>query len=320
MISTVMVGKEEVKKIMQGVQEVLFDYTPQNAEIFSQELEDIEDKDKLLQIRHKLQDAKAIWNQVRTMGSEQLKTLFQEMKPGDVQNLLKVVNARIDNINLKNMFSHNAEVSGMINMALSTIEFKFRKRGENILEIGSDIREQMAKKQKALSQELTDNIDQDDDEYISLLEEIQQFFADHGFEPASLAEAKEDIKFMDQAMERIKEINRRNANLQAKYRGDSKYVKAHKRIRRFEKRTNTVLLSEKEVEQCHALNMMKDVIDEMLTNRKEMITNEPEFYSQLISAIAQTLQSIKVKAKHKDREYIAGILSDVYLKEFNGWR
>lgn len=319
-ISTVMVGKEEVKKIMQGVQEVLFDYTPQNAEIFSQELEEIEDKDKLLQIRHKLQDAKAIWNQVRTMGSEQLKTLFQEMKPGDVQNLLKVVNARIDNINLKNMFSHNAEVSGMINEALATIDFKFRKRGENILEIGSDIREQMAKKQKALSQELTDNIDQDDDEYISLLEEIQQFFADHGFEPASLAEAKEDIKFMDQAMERIKEINRRNANLQAKYRGDSKYVKAHKRIRRLEKRTNTVLLSEKEVELCHALNMMKDVIDEMLTNRKEMITNEPEFYSQLISAIAKTLQSIKVKAKHKDREYIAGILSDVYLKEFNGWR
>ena len=86
-------------------------------------------------------------------------------------------------------------------------------------------------------------------------------------------------------MERIKEINRRNANLQAKYRGDSKYVKAHKRIRRFEKRTNTVLLSEKEVEQCHALNMMKDVIDEMLTNRKEMITNEPEFYSQLIFVV-----------------------------------
>ena len=135
------------------------------------------------------------------------------MQPGDLQNLLKVVNARIDNVNLKNVFSHDAEVSGMINEALATIDFRFRKRGENELEIGSDCKEEMKQKLQALSGELQACIDMDDEEYISLLQLIQEHFAKRKFEVSSMAEAKEDIGFMDMAMERIKEINRRNANL-----------------------------------------------------------------------------------------------------------
>lgn len=318
--TVMMVSAQEVKEVMDGVAEVLFDYTPTNAEVFAQEMEEIEDRDKLLQIRHKLEDAKSIWNQVRTFGSEELKVLTQELQPGSLQNLLKVVNARLDNLNLKNVFSHDTEVSSMINEALATIDFKFRKRGENELEIGSDIKDEMTQKRRLLSQEMQENIDQEDEEYVSLMEEIQRYFSKRRFEVGSMAEAKEDIGFMDQAMERIKEINRRNANLQKKYRGDAKFVKAHKRIRRYEQQEHKTMLTDSEVQQCKALNSIKDTIDEMLTNRKELIINEPEFTSQVIFAIAQTLQSIEVKAKPADRRYIADLIGGEYLKEFNGWR
>ncbi len=317
MANTVLVSAKEVQEIMGGVQEVLFDYTPTNAETFSQEMEEIEDRDKLLQIRHKLEDAKAVWNQVRTFGPEELKVLTKQLQPGDVQNLLKVVNARIDNLNLKFVFSHEAEVSGMINEALATIDFQFRKRGEGELEIGSDIKEEMTKKRRELSQEMVDNIDQDDEEYVSLMQMIQEYFAKRKFEVGSMAEAKEDIGFMDQAMARIKEINRRNANLQAKYRGDKKYVKAHKRIRSYEAKNKATMLSDKEVEQCKALNSIKDAIDVMLADRKELILNEPEFTSQVVAAIAQTLRTINVHAKPSDRRYIADIIGGEYIKEFN---
>lgn len=315
--NTVLVSEKEVKEKMQDVQEVLFDFTTHNAEVFAQELEEIDDRDKLLQIRQKLQNAKAVWNEVRTMGDDRLKEIAQRMQPGDVQNLLKAVNARIDNVNLKNVFSHEQEVSGMINEALATIDFKFRKRGENEMEIGSDIKDQMKQKRIELSNEMQDCIDPDDEEYISLTKIIQEHFAKKKFEVGSMAEAKEEIGFMDQCMARIRKINRENANLQAKYRGDSKYVRAHKKIRRHEQKFGETMLSDKEVRQCEALNRIKDTIDLLINNRRELIFNEPDFNAQVIGAVAKCLHEIDLKAKPDDRRYVAGVLAGEYLREFN---
>ena len=315
--NTVLVSEQEVKEKMQDVQEVLFDFTTHNAEVFAQELEEIDDRDKLLQIRQKLQNAKAVWNEVRTMGDDKLKDIVQRMQPGDVQNLLKAVNARIDNVNLKNVFSHEQEVSGMINEALATIDFKFRKRGENEMEIGSDIKDQMKQKRIELSNEMQDCIDPDDEEYISLTKVIQEHFAKKKFEVGSMAEAKEEIGFMDQCMARIRKINRENANLQAKYRGDSKYARIHKKIRRYEQKHGETLLSEKEIRQCEALNRIKDAIDLLISNRREIIFNEADFNAQVIGAVAKCLHEIDIKAKRDDRTYVAGILAGEYLREFN---
>lgn len=316
-VNTVMVSEAEVREKMADVREVLFDYTTQNAEVFSQELEEIEDRDKLLQIRHKLEVAKAVWNEVRTMGDDNLKELAQRMQPGDVQNLLKAVNARIDNVNLKNAFSHEQEVSGMINEALATIDFKFRKRGENEMEIGSDIKDQMKQARINLSNEMQECIDPDDEEYISLTKIIQEHFAKKKFEVGSMSEAKEEIGFMEACMERIRRINRANANLQAKYHGDSKYVRVHKKIRRHEQKFEKTVLSEKEVQQCEALNRIKETIDILVSNQKEMLFNEEYFNAQVIGAVAKCLREIELRAKPDDRRYVAGILAGEYLREFN---
>ncbi len=314
---TVLVNEKEVREKMQEVQEVLFDYTTTNAEMFAQEMEEIEDRDKLIQIRRKLEDAKAIWNEVRTFGTPELKEVTQRMQPGDVQNLLKAVNARIDNVNLKNTFEHEAEVSSMINEALATIDFKFRKRGENEMEIGSDIRDEMKQKRLQLSGEMMDCIDQEDDEYVSLMQVIQEHFAKRKFEIGSMADAKEEIGFMEQCMKRIREINRVNRNLQEKYHGDSKYVRIHKRIRKHEKSMDHAMLSDREVQQCQALNNIKAAIDLLVKNRQDIIFNEADFSTQVIAAVAQSLREINVPAKPADRRYIAGLVSGEYLREFN---
>lgn len=313
---TVLVSEKEVREKMLEAQEVLFDYTAQNAEVFAQELEEIDDRDKLLQLRKKLEAAKAVWNEVRTLGDEKLKNLAQSMQPGDVQNLLKAVNARIDNVNLKNVFSHEAEVSGMINEALATIDFKFRKVGENEMEIGSDIKDQMRQARVQLSNELQECIDTEDEEYVSLTRLIQEHFAKRKFEVGSMAEAKEEIGFMKQCMERIRRINRENANLQQKYHGDSKYVRAHKKIRRHEQKFGETVLTDKEVTQCEALNRIKDAIDLLITNRRELIFNEADFNAQVIGAVARCLHQIDLRAKPDDRRYVAGILAGEYLREF----
>ena len=317
MTETVLVSEPEVRQIMQDVQEVLFDYTATNAEIFAQELEEVEDRDMLIQIRHRLEEAKAVWNEVRTIGDEKLKELVQQMKPGDLQNLLRVVNARIDNVNLRNAFSHEAEVSAMINEALATIDFRFRKRGENELEIGTDVKNEMRQKWQTLCSELQTCIDQEDDEYVSLMKWIKEHLAKRKFEVGSMAEAKEDIGYMDEAMKRIREINRRNANLQKKYRDDVKFVIVHKRIRSREKESGKVVLSDKEVQQCQALNHIKDTIDLLIMNREQLINNEADFSAQVIYAVATALRDIEVKAKPDDRRYISNLIAGEYLREYN---
>lgn len=317
MTETVLVSPQEVRQIMQEVQEVLFDYTTTNAEIFAQELEEIEDRDKLIQIRHKLEEAKAVWNEVRTFGSDELKTMTQQMQPGDLQNLLKVVNARIDNVNLKNVFSHETEVSSMINEALATIDFKFRKRGENELEIGTDVKDEMKQLRMTLSCEMQACIDQEDDEYISLMKLIQEHFAKRKFEIGSMADAKEEIGFMDMAMKRIHEINRRNANLQKKYRGDAKYVRIHKRIRTHEEQQGKFVLSDEQIKQCNALNHIKDTIDLLIMNREQLICNEADFDVQVIAAVAKALRDVDVKAQPDDRRYISNLIAGEYLREYN---
>jgi len=185
------------------------------------------------------------------------------------------------------------------------------------LEIGTDIKDEMRQKRKALSNEMQACIDQDDEEYISLMQLIQEHFAKRNFEVGSMADAKEDIGFMDMAMERIREINRRNANLQKKYRGDVKFVRAHKRIRSHEQESGKTLLSPQEVEQCKALNYVKDAIDLLIMNREQLICNEAEFTAKVIYAVATALRGVKVDAQPDDRRYISNLIAGEYLREYN---
>ena len=77
------------------------------------------------------------------------------------------------------------------------------------------------------------------------------------------------------------------------------------------------MLSEKEVIQCDALNRIKDAIDLLISNRRELIFNEADFDAQVIGAVAKSLREIALKAKRDDRIYIAGLLATEYLREFN---
>lgn len=61
----------------------------------------------------------------------------------------------------------------MVNEALGTIEFKFHKKGSGELVINDNLKSELQNKKRALSDELADNIDQDDDDYVSLLDEIK---------------------------------------------------------------------------------------------------------------------------------------------------
>lgn len=111
---------------------------------------------------------------------------------------------------------HMADVSGIINIALSELDFEFKKGvPEEMRIVVNDIRERCDKVQA----EFEANFDKGEDKYVILADQFREYFRKKGFVPQNTAEAKESIEYMDTVMAKIREINRRNNLLKKKYRG-----------------------------------------------------------------------------------------------------
>lgn len=88
---------------MQEVQQVLFNYTTDNAEEFSSEISTIEDKQELLKLKKILIAARDCCNLVRTFGDDELKETFAKMELTKLPSLISEVQHHIDNINQKEL-------------------------------------------------------------------------------------------------------------------------------------------------------------------------------------------------------------------------
>ena len=104
-----------------------FNFTCDNPEEFRQEIDEIEDKDRLYELRSVLNDAKAILNQVRAFGDDELKEKIESLAFGGIPTLITEVTHRIERMNLFESTEHKADVSGIINVALSELEFEFKR-------------------------------------------------------------------------------------------------------------------------------------------------------------------------------------------------
>ena len=223
----IIVDKEQIVEQIKEIRSVLFNYTCDNPEEFRKEIDEIENKDNLYTLRSTLENAKAIINQVRAFGDEELKDKINSLPKGTIPTLITEVSHRIERMNFLESTEHKADVSGIINVALSELEFEFKKGiSEELRIIVNDIRERCEKVQA----EFEANFDKAEDKYVILAEEFREYFRKKGFVPQNTQEAKESIDYMDSVMKKIREINRRNNILKKKYQGDERFVRIHKRI------------------------------------------------------------------------------------------
>lgn len=111
-------------------------------EEFRKEIDEIDNKDSLYELRNTLSEAKAIVNQVRSFGDEETKKKLESLPMGTISTLITEVSHRIERINLLENTEHKSDVAGIINVALSELEFEFKKGvSEELRIIVNDIRE-----------------------------------------------------------------------------------------------------------------------------------------------------------------------------------
>lgn len=318
--TALMVSNEEIISQMKEIKEVLFNYAIENAEEFSRQINEVNDKEQLYKLRHTLEDAKALSNQVRSFGDDELKEKFSDMAIGSIPSLISEVQHRIQRINLLESTDHQTDVSGIIREALSMMEFEFKYKGKEELQIVyNDLRERY----ENVETEFGKNIDTEDDAYISLSEDFRKYFKKKGFTPDTVAEAKDDIQYMDAVLEKIKRINRANAVLRAKYKDDEKYVRVHKRIREENNRRKNsepkvrVLISESDVEIAKGLNAIKKAIDMQVYLDCNKLSNSGFFDQLVMQQLVTSLDAMNIETPRQDRVWMRSHIVNQYMEGYS---
>ncbi|MDR0972205.1 MAG: DEAD/DEAH box helicase family protein [Bacteroidales bacterium] len=306
--------KETIIAQMKQVKNVLFNFTTNNLEEFRKELDEIENKESLYELRNTLQNAKAIINQIRAFGDEELKNKIDSFSIGGMPALIQEVTHRIERINLLENTEHKADVSGIINVVLSELEFEFKKGlSEELRIIVNDIKEECER----IQAEFEANFDQKEDKYVILANEFREYFREKGFVPKNTEEAKESIAYMDKVMKKIREINRRNNILKKKYNGDERFVRIHKRIDEANKHRERSIISSNEYEIAENLSQIKQVIDDMIFLNVNILNNEDNFKRDTLSIIGDKLFDLKIETEISDRKYINNLITTEYLQQYN---
>ncbi|MCR5360660.1 MAG: HsdR family type I site-specific deoxyribonuclease [Bacteroidales bacterium] len=310
----VLVDKDEVMEKIQHVKSLLFNFTTDNLEEFRKEIDEVENKDRLYELRNTLQETKAMINQVRSFGDEATKEKLKMLPLGAIPTLISEVTHRIERINLLENTEHKADVSSIINVALSELEFEFKKGiSEELRIIVNDIRERCERVQA----EFEANFDQKEEKYVILADEFRRYFREKGFVPQSTKEAKESIDYMDAVMKKIREINRRNNMLKRKYKGDERFVRIHKRLEEMNQQREKPIISRQEYEIAENLSRMKADIDDMLFLNINVLNNEEAFKRDILAIVGKELISMNIRTDLQDRKYINNLITSEYLGQYS---
>lgn len=311
----ILVTPEEVAEKVKQVKSLLFNFSTDNMEEFRKQLDDIDSKETLYELRNSLADAKAVINQARALGDEETKEKLASLPTMAFSTMMTEVTHRIERINLLSNTEHKADVSGIINVALSEMEFEF-KRGvpEELRILVNDIRDRCERVQH----EFERNFDQKEEIYVLLSDEFREYFRKKGFIPKDTQDAKESIDYMEEVMKKIREINQRNEILKKKYQKDERFVRIHKRIREVNTtRPDRPIISAEEYEIAENLSKMKQDIDHRLFLNIHMLDNEDSFKQDVLAIIGQELRNMKIRADLKDRKYINNLITAEYLQQYN---
>lgn len=311
----ILVTPEEVAEKVKQVKSLLFNFSTDNMEEFRKQLDDIDSKETLYELRNSLADAKAVINQARALGDEGTKEKLASLPTMAFSTMMTEVTHRIERINLLSNTEHKADVSSIINVALSEMEFEF-KRGvpEELRILVNDIRDRCERVQR----EFERNFDQKEEKYVLLSDEFREYFRKKGFIPKDTQDAKESIDYMEEVMKKIREINQRNEILKKKYQKDERFVRIHKRIREVNTtRPDRPIISAEEYEIAENLSKMKQDIDHRLFLNIHMLDNEDSFKQDVLAIIGQELRNMKIRADLKDRKYINNLITAEYLQQYN---
>lgn len=299
-------SQEEILKEIQEIKEVLFHFDTTNAEVFSEQITQINSRGEMLKITRALNNAKSLYNLIRLSGDfEMLERLDFKI----LNVLSREADRRLALINTKQALENDVDTSNLLNVALEDVIFAFTKVNEEEMILADELKDILQRTREGLG----DNFDPQDPEFISLKEELVRLFKKKNLSEVTKEEMESNIKALNEIYSRAKELERRNQLLRAKYDHDEKYARLHKRL--MEKDP----LTDSESKLFDALKGLKTEVDKQIQQNAKMLENE-NFVEKMVSRIVidqfETEQHIPLTAAVAKR--INGLIVKEYMNEYYG--
>jgi type I restriction enzyme R subunit len=297
--------REAIEAEIKEIKEKLWHYNLNNAELFSQQISQIDDRNKVLEIKKALENARNLYNLIRLSGQ------FEMLEKIDFTKLNQLYNEtsrHLDLLNLKDSLQNNADSTNLLNIALENILFMFRKISEEEMVIADQLKDMLRKTREALG----GNFDQNDPEFVTLYEELKRLFNKKNLDEISQQEMVHNIGSLQQIFDKVTELNRKNNLLKAKYEYDAKYACLHKRIM---ERGN---ISKKESELGETLLDIKKQTDNKVLINNKILDNESYFNKMVIQMVVNSFSNNKIELDPDSARYINNCLVKEYMNEYNG--
>ena len=297
-------SQQEIQQEIEQIKDALFKYNITNAEIFSQQINEIDNRETILALKKALANAKSLYNLIRLQGES---SLLDQLDFNKLNLLYRETTNRLNLLNLKENLEKGTDNTNLLNLALEDILFEFIKVGEEELQLADDYQKTLRRTREALSA----NFDQDDPKFITLKEELERLFKKKNLSATTQEEMKANTEVLNKIYERVKILNREDNLLRQKYSGDKKYVRIHKRITE----KNEISANERKI--FEALNGVKHDTDEQVLQNLQLLNNEG-YFKQIImpTVINQFMTQQQIKLNPTTSHYINDLVVKEYLKEF----
>jgi len=299
-------SSEEIESEIEQVQEVLWEYNTLNAEIFSQQISEIQDRKTILEIKNALQSARELYNLIRLLGySDLLKKIdFQK-----INSLLNEASLHLDLLNQKEALNNQTDTTNLLNIAMEEVYFLFRKVKEDELKLADELKNILTKTRE----EMAVNFDKKDPEFINLYEALKKVFDKKNLDEVSQEEMNENIASLNYIYKQIQELNRRNRLLKEKYQNDFKYARIHKRLKENECKQNS------DVQINFLLRDVKQEVDEMVLINTRLLENENFFSQEMNKIVVNNFERNKIRLDYPSVINIGRHITNEYMNEYRGY-
>lgn len=297
---------EEIKQEIQEIKDVLFHFDTLNAEIFSQQISQIQDRGEMLKITRVLNNAKSLYNLIRLSGNYDL---LEKLDFHKLTVLSREANNHLALINTKEALETNIDNTNLLNIALEDVIFAFVKVKEEEMVLADQLKNTLQKTREMLG----GNFDPADPVFISLKEELERLFKKKNLNEVTKEEMEANIKALEAIYTQAKELERKNQLLRAKYENDEKYARLHKRL--MEKDP----LTDSESKLFEALQGLKAAVDQQILQNSNILENESYVERMIIKYVVEQFKSKNdIALDSANAKRVNAMIVKEYMNEFYG--
>ncbi|MGU5767080.1 type I restriction endonuclease subunit R [Aeromonas allosaccharophila] len=148
-------SQEEIAQEIDHIKDVLFRFNTENAEIFADQVSQIQDRETVLALKKVLENAKSLYNLIRLQGDYEL---LEQLDFAKLNTLYRETCNHLDMLNLKESIENGSDTTNLLNVALEDVIFRFIKVGEEELVLADQLKNTLRQTREALAS----NFDQQD--------------------------------------------------------------------------------------------------------------------------------------------------------------